>query len=191
MKPNLGSIRFSLAILAALVVSAIFSQAQAGNISFNVNVIGTLTDVAGGGGVYDYTLTLSNAGPESVESLWFGWTNGGFNVATPTNPGNLQGWSNVPDGNSIQYGGTSGTAIPSGGNGTFTFDSTSTPAQFQAGSAGPSVAYGVNAQQFGFFNTTMDSREFTPTVVPEPSTLGLVAIGSLGFLGAVRRKLRR
>jgi len=184
MKPKLSSICFSLVVLAALVVSAISGQAQ------NVNVTGTLTDVAAGGGVFNYTLTLHNAGPEAVTSLWFGWTVGNFDVANPTNVGNLQGWSSSPDGDSIQYGGTAGTEIPAGGHGIFTFSSTSTPAQFQAGTAGPSVAYGVNAEQFGIFNTTPDSLQFTPTVVPEPSTLGLVVIGSLGVLGAVLRKFR-
>src|ERR1022692_3768675 len=106
MKPKLSFIRFSLAAAAALAVSAISSQAQ------NVNVTGTLTDVPMGGGVYDYTLLLHNLGPEPVTSLWFGWTVGNFDIANPTSPGNLQGWSSIVVGNSIQYGGNPGTAIP-------------------------------------------------------------------------------
>ncbi len=182
MKLNLVSTRLSLAVAAGLAVSAIPSQAQ------NVNVRGTLSDVSLGGGVFDYTLTLQNTGPEAVSSLWFGWIPFEFNVANPSNAGNLQAWTSTIDGNSIEYAGTPGTAIAAGHPGIFTFDSTSTPAQFMAGTAGPSVAYGVNAQQFGLFGTTADSMQFTPEVVPEPSAFGLLVSSSLGLLGPLRRK---
>jgi hypothetical protein len=158
MKAKLISISYSLAAAAGLAVSALSGHAQ------NVNVTGNLTYVAGAGDVFDYTLTLSNSGPEAVESLWLGWTVGNFDIASPTAAANSLGWSIFVDGNSIQFGGTAGTALASGGSATFTFDSTSTPAQFQAGTAGSSVAYGVNASQFAIENTTMDSEEFTPTI---------------------------
>jgi hypothetical protein len=90
--------------------------------------------------------------------------------------------------NSIQFGGTPGTAIAGGGGtGIFTFDSTSTPAQFMAGTSGESWAYGVNASPFGA-TPGPDNDQFTPTLTPEPSTFGMFAIGSLGLLGAFRRK---
>jgi hypothetical protein len=135
---------------------------------------------------------LNNTGPESIESLWFGWTVGNFNVANPSSPGNLQGWSSSVVGDSIQYGGTSGSAIATGHSGTFTFDSTATPSQIAGMNGWDSVLYGVNASQFAIENTTADSLEFIPNLVatPEPSTIGLLAVGSLGFLGTVRRKIR-
>src|SRR5580658_6634262 len=108
MKPNLISICFPLAVVTSLVVSAASIHAQ------DVNVTGSLTYVAGTGGVFDYTLTLSNAGPEAIESLWLGWIPGLFDIAQPTITGNTPGWSSVLDGDSIQYGGTSGTALASG-----------------------------------------------------------------------------
>ena len=185
MKPKLSLIRFSLAVAAALAVSAISSQAQ------NVNVTATLTDVPAGGGVFDYTFTLHNAGPEAVSSLWIGWIPGVFDISNPSNPGNNLGWSSaVSFGASLQYAG--GTALASGGTGIFTFDSTSTPAQFMSHAAGDSTAYGVNAinGQLSLSLSPPDTETFNPTVVPEPSTFGLLAAGSLGFLGALRRKLR-
>jgi hypothetical protein len=187
MKPKLISIRFSLAVAAGLAVSGISSHAQ------DVNVTGTLTDVSAGGGVYDYTLILHNTGPEAVQSLWLGWALSSspvFNVISPTSPGNNLGWNNVIDGNSIQYGGTSATGIPAGGTGTFTFDSTSTPAQFMSQAAGQSVVYGVNATQFAIEDNSLHSEEFAPSVVPEPSTIGLLAIGLLGFSSPLHRKFR-
>ena len=184
MKQKFSVIRITLAVAAGLAVSAVSSHAQ------NVNVTGTLTDVPLGGGVYDYTLTLHNVGPEPVTSLWFGWKVGNFNIANPTSPGNLQAWTSTPVSSSVQYGGSPATEIPSGGFGVFTVDSTSTPAQFMAGTSGASVAYGVNAQQFGIFNTTLDSELFNPSLAPEPSTFSMVAVGSFVFLGALGRKLR-
>lgn len=188
MKLNLISSRFSLTVGAILAASAISSQAQ------NVIVNATLTDVPGTGGAFDYTFTLHNTGSEAIESLWIGWVPGVFDINSPTSVGNNRGWGSAADGDSIQYLGTAGTAIASGGTGVFTFDSTSTPAQFMSGAAGDSTAYGVNAAngQLSFVLSGADSETFNPTVVvPEPSTFGLVAISSLGLMGTLRRKFRR
>ena len=187
MKLILFSSRFSLTIGAILAASAISSQAQ------NVNVNATLTYVPAAGGVFDYIFTLHNTGPEAVESLWVGWIPGVFDINSPTGVGNNLGWTSTPDFNSIQYLGTAATAIASGGTGVFTFDSTSTPAQFMSGAAGATTAYGVNAYygQLSFYLSPPDTETFNPTVVPEPSTYGLVIMSSLGLLGAVRRKFHR
>jgi hypothetical protein len=182
MKQKLSFVRVPLAIAAALALSATTSRAQ-------VNVTATLTDVPASGGVYDYTLTLNNAGPEAVESLWLGWIPGSFNVANPTSAGNTLGWADVLDGSSIQFGGTSGTALHAGNSGVFTFDSTSTPAQFTSGTAGESTAYGVDAAQLSFTLTAGHTEVFAPTVSSAPdqtSTLGLLAVGSLGLLAVSR-----
>ena len=54
------------------------------------------------------------------------------------------------------------------------------------------MAYGVGDVQFAIHDTTLHSFEFAPTVVttPEPSTISLLALGALGFSGALRRKIR-
>jgi len=179
MKLNFG--RFSLTVGAILAASAISSQAQ------NVVVNGTLSYVPGAGSVFDYTLTIHNTGTEAVESLWVGWIPGVFDINSPTSVGNNLGWSSSADGNSIQYLGTGTTAIASGGTGVFTFDSTSTPAQFMSDAAGDSTAYGVNAAngQLSFTLSGADTETFNPTVVPEPSMAALFGIGAFG-LGLAR-----
>ncbi|HEV2331001.1 MAG TPA: PEP-CTERM sorting domain-containing protein [Verrucomicrobiae bacterium] len=186
MKLKLIPIGLSLAVAVAFAASTLPGQAQ------NVNVTTSLSYVAGTGSVYDYTLLFNNTGPESVESYWLGWVPGSFNVASPSNPGNNLGWTSTLDGNSVQYLGTSGTALAAGHSGTFTFDSTTTPAQFIAhtGLAGDSTAYGVNAAngQLSFSLSPPDTETFFLTVVPEPSTFAIFAFGLLGLLSAVRRK---
>jgi len=171
MKQTLISNLFSLAVATGLALSAVSTHAQ------DVAVTGTLTYVAAGVGVFDYTLTLHNTGSEAVESLWLGWALSStpvFNVLSPTAAGNNLGWANVVDGNSVRYGGSSSeTTIPSGGSGIFTFASTSTPAQFMSGAAGQSVAYGVNATQFAIEDNSLHSVEFLPTVVLVPPTVSI------------------
>jgi len=154
---KMNLIRLSLAVAAGLAISATSVHAQN-----NVNVTGTLTYVQGPGNVFDYTLTLSNLGPESVSSLWLGWTVGVFDIENPTAASSTLGWSPAGVGNSIQYG--PGTPLAAGASTQFFFDSTSTPAQFAAGTAGASVVYGVDASPFAIENTTAHSEEFTPTV---------------------------
>jgi PEP-CTERM motif len=188
MKPKLIPIGLSMAVAATMAASTLSSQAQ------NVNVTTSLTGIAAGGGVFDYTLTLNNTGPESIESFWLGWVPGSFNVASPSNAGNNLGWQSALDGSSVQYLGTAGSALASGHSGSFTFDSTTTPAQFMAetGQAGESTAYGVNAAngQLAFALSPPDTETFGLTVAaaPEPSTLAFLAAGSLGLLGVLRRK---
>lgn len=187
MKPKLIPIRISTAVAVSMAIFTLSSTANAG-----VTVTGSLTYVPAAGGVYDYTLTLNNTGTEAVESLWLGWIPGSFNIANPSAPGNNLGWSSSLDGPSIQYLGTAGTALAPGASGMFTFDSTTTPAQFQAqtGLAGQSTAYGVNAihGQLSLTLSPPDTETFGLTVVPEPSTLALIAIGSLGFLCFAQRR---
>jgi hypothetical protein len=176
-----------LAVAAALAASTLSSQAQ------DVNATTSLTSVMGAGGVFDYTLTLNNTGPEAIESFWLGWVPGSFNVASPSSAGNNLGWSSSLDGSSIQYGGTAGTALAAGHSGTFTFDSTTTPAEFmaQTGEAGDSTAYGVNDPNqldLSLSGEAANTETFGLTVVPEPSTFAMLALGSLVFWGVLRRK---
>jgi hypothetical protein len=168
-----------LAVAAGLALSAISARAQ------DVAVTGFLSFAPAVNGTFDYTLTLKNTGSEAVESLWLGWalsSNPVFNVVNPTDPGNDLGWASPVDGNSVQYGGSpSETFLASGNSAIFTFDSTSTPALFMSGSAGQSVAYGVDASQFAIEDNSLHSVEFSPTVVPEPSSIGLLVIGAPGI----------
>lgn len=185
MKPLLISIRFALALAAGLAASNLQALPPVGTISASA----TLSDVQVGS-TYDYTLTLQNTGTIPIESLWYGWTTTGNNLPSdPSNAGNSLGWVNTLDANSIQYSGSSATALAPNNSATFTFDSTSTPAQMTAGAAGQSVAY-AGAIQFNQGVAGESSPVFAPAQVPEPSTWGLLAIGLAGWSAAGWRKFR-
>jgi PEP-CTERM motif len=186
MKAKLISID-SLAVAAALAMATLSGQAQ------NVVTTDSLTPLGSSGGVFQYSLQVNNTGAEAIQSFWLGWIPGSFNVSSPSSAGNNLGWTSVLDGSSIQYGGTAGTALASGHSGTFTFSSTTTPAEFmaQTGQAGQSTAYGVNAAngQLSFTLSGADTETFGLTlVVPEPSTFAILGLGSLVLLVALRRK---
>jgi len=189
MKLNLIRIGFSLAVAAALDVSTLSSHAQ------DVLATGTFTDVAGTGGNFDYTVTLDNTGTEAIQSFWMGWIPGAFDVASPSDAGNNLGWTSTVDGNSVQYGGTAGTALAAGDSGTFTFDSTTTPAEIMAetGKAGESTVYGVNdPNQFdlSLAGESANTETFGLQIqaVPEPSSSAFLAAGFIAFLFVLRRK---
>lgn len=180
--PELISIRFILALAAGLAASAVSSQAQ--------NATASLSGVPATGG-FTYTLTLNNTGATALNSLWYGWTISGNNLPSlPTTAGNNLGWANDLDANSIMWINNTGTALASGQSGSFTFFSTSTPAQMTAGIAGESVAY-VNGIDFSQGVAGDSTGIITPSlVVPEPSSFALLVAGSIGLLATNWRKLR-
>jgi hypothetical protein len=176
-QPKFKSIYLTLVAVAGFAASTASSQAQ----SASGTISGTVT--AGG---YNYTITLNNTTGSSLDSFWYGWTTAGNNLPSiPSSAGNSLGWANTVSGNSIMW--TGGTALTSGQSGTFTFFSASTPAAMTALPAGESVTYvgGINFANNG-------QGIFSPVLVasPEPSSIALLAFGSLGFLAAGWRKLR-
>ncbi|HUA64719.1 MAG TPA: PEP-CTERM sorting domain-containing protein [Alphaproteobacteria bacterium] len=156
---------------------------------------GTFTEVAGTGGNFDYTVTLDNTGTEAIQSFWMGWIPGAFDVASPSDAGNNLGWTSTVDGNSVQYGGTAGTALAAGQSGTFTFDSTTTPTEIEdlTAKAGESTVYGVNdPNQFDLSlageSANTETFDLQIQAVPEPSSFTFLAAGFVTFLFVFRRK---
>jgi hypothetical protein len=185
-QPKPTSIRFTLAVVAGLVASAVSSNAQ----SATATISGT--PVSGG---FNYTILLHNTGSDFLNSFWYGWTTSGNNL--PSNPsvaGNSLGWGNILDFNSIQWENSGGSALAPGQFGTFTFFSTSTPSAITTSPSGESVVYesGTGPQTFTQDLPGTASPVFSPTLVaaPEPSSLALLTIGSLGLLASGWRKLR-
>jgi hypothetical protein len=179
MTHKLFSICLALAVAAGLAASTTSSQAQ--------GAIATISGVQAGG-VFDYTILLQNTGSTTLNSFWYGWTIGVFNLpATPTSPANSLGWGNTVSGNSIMWANSTGSALAPGQFGTFTFVSTSTPTQITTSPSGESVAY-VNGITFSE-NLPGDSTPvFSPTLaVPEPSSLGLLATGLFVLAGWFRQ----
>jgi len=182
-KPQSPSIHFTVAIVMGLAASAVSSFAQGAS--------ATISDVAVSGG-FDYTITLNNIGATSLHSFWYGWTTSGNNLpSNPSSAGNSLGWANTLFGNSIMWGDSSDTALAPGHSGSFTFFSSSTPAAITTSPSGESVAY-VGSIDFSQGSPGDSTGIFSPTLVaaPEPSSMALLAMVSLGMLAAVRRKLR-
>jgi hypothetical protein len=195
--PRLTANRFALAlaVAAGLAVSTVSSQAQ--------SATATISGVAAGGGVFDYTITLQNTGTTSLDSFWYAWTLNGNNLsAAATNPGSSLGWTDTAlEGNtSISWEGNAGNALAVGKSATFTFDSTETPSAITTSPSGESVAYvnGTGPNTFEQNDPGVASPVFSPTIAsaPEPSILGLLTAGSLVAAGSFRwpaasRKMRK
>jgi hypothetical protein len=188
-KSKSASICFALAVAVGLAVSTVSSQAQ--------SATATISGVAAGGGVFDYTITLQNTGTTLLDSFWYAWTLSGNNLsAAASNPGSSLGWIDTAlEGNtSISWEGNSGNTLAVGQSATFTFDSTETPSAITTLPSGESVVYvnGTGPDTFEENDPGVASPVFSPTLVtvPEPSSFGLLMTGALGLLAAGWWKLR-
>jgi hypothetical protein len=184
-KPKFKSIYLTLVAVAGLAASTASSQAQP------ITASATISDTAVVGG-FDYTITLKNTSTVSLNSWWYGWIQ--FQNDLPSNPsnaGNSLGWANTLSANSIMWGAAGDTPLTPGSSATFTFFSTSTPAAITTAPSGESVAYvgsidasqGVSGKSSGIFSPVLVAS-------PEPSSIALLAFGSLGLLAGGWRKLR-
>jgi len=173
----MNSIRLSLAVATVLATAIVSSHAQ--------DVTATLSWVAEGNS-YDYTVTLKNTGSVALNSFWYGWTTSGDNLSSePSSAGNSTGWANTVSGNSIQWVNTSysyygytyyyGTSLEPGASATFTFVSSSTPAEITASPSGESVAY-VGAIDFSQGNAGDSTAVFSPALVSGSNSPPLLAV---------------
>lgn len=180
----------ALAVAAGLATSTVSSSGQ--------SATATISDVAAGGGNFDYTITLKNTGTQSLNSFWYGWTQSGNNLPSdPTSAANSLGWANDLSGNSIMWENSSGTALGAGQLATFTFVSSSTLSAITTSPSGESVAY-VGGIDFSQGQAGDSTAMFSPSIapVPEPSSLGLLIVGSFVMAVSFRslaasRKLRQ
>jgi hypothetical protein len=176
-----------LALGALCVIGFVETSRAQGTLSATA----TVTETGTSGSEYDYTLTLDNTGGNAINAFWYGWTQGSFNLpGAPTSLAGPTGWTASADGNSVQFGNSTGTAIPAGETGTFTFQSTFDPAAMTSGThdgdpTGDSVAYATVAAMDSFDESDpgVASGPFVPTLnpVPEPGTFGLLATGLSGM----------
>ena len=184
---NKPTICIALAVAAGLFASAVSSHAQGAS--------ATISGVAVSGG-YDYTIVLTDTGTYNLNSFWYGWTSTGNNLAViPSSAGNTLGWGNMVQSftpSSIEWVNSTGTALTPGHSGSFTFFSTTTPTAITTAPSGGSVAY-VNGIDFSQGVAGDSTGAFSPTLttVPEPSSVALLAAGSLGLLVTGWRRLRK
>jgi hypothetical protein len=104
--PKLLPIRLALVVATALAASAATSHAQ--------SATATISGVAGGGGSFDYTITLQNTGTTSLDSFWYAWTQSGNNLSAPiSSPGSSLGWNDtaLTGSTSISWEGNAGNAL--------------------------------------------------------------------------------
>ena len=182
--------------LACLLLMFVTIRAvQAASIDASV----TISSVTAGGGVFDYTLTLNNlpTSTSSIETLWYSWIPGAdFMSTNPISTFAPSGWAaNVEhagpsDGYSVQYT-TSTAPLSPNGSLQFGFSSFITPTEL----AGHSPIFSIYLEDTTFLYSVSvesgNSEELTAETIPEPSTLALVALGTIaGVIGIVSRKLR-
>ena len=136
----------------------------------------TLTETGKSGAEFQYTLILTNTGSNPINAFWYGWILGHFDLPSATTSIKAPtGWSGAVSSASIQFGNNTGSAIPAGGVGIFTFESTSTPTAMTTGNTGgaatgDSVAYATVSAMQGFDQSDpgIASNPFVPTLLAAP-----------------------
>ncbi len=151
---------------------------------------GTFT--SSGSGPYTYSITFSNSASalSPVGSVWYSWVPGFFYLpGTPTGASAPAGWTAMVVGDSVQFSANSAGADILAGQSLsgFSYTATFTPAQLAAAAnSGVSVAYSG-----GFFSDAGNTFTVAPGSVPEPSIVGLLALGTVGLQFVRRHKANR
>jgi hypothetical protein len=169
-----------------------------------INASGTVQSTALAGGVFDYTITLTNnsSTTDPIGTFWFSWVPGqDFMGHSPISVASPAGWADrvtgggATDGFAIQWvAGANAPAFVPGSSLSFSFTSLETPAQL----AGNSPFHGsfpeLTAVLFNGAPFSADSEQIQVTVapgaVPEPSSLVLTLFGGLSMI-AYKRMGRR
>jgi len=160
----------------------------------------TLNYVAQAGGVYNYTLTLTN-NPDStsnIETFWYSWVPGlDFMTTNPISVTAPTGWGIYVE-NGAYYGGfsiqftTTTKDVTPGGSVQFQFSSLATPTDL-SGSSPVFFDYYTENTSYLYSQSVESgsSEEIFVQTIPEPSTVSLVALGIVAAVfGIGCRRLR-
>ena len=195
--------------LAGVVALSLMPSAHAQG---TINASALVTGVQDGAN-YDYTITLNNlsSSTDPIQTLWFAWFPGADllpSMPTSVNPANgwsysiqgggyfYNGYSYYYDGYSIEFTTSdSGSAVNPGGSAMFEFTSPDSPMTLSGNSPDyPSYPVGIayvyaQGASYPGYEPAGDSSSFQAVIpAPEPSSLGLLALGAV-LLFVARRKL--
>ncbi len=164
-----------------------------------INADAQLSSQAVGDGTFNYTITLHNeaSSSQSINTFWFAWIPNpsnpyGYDLLSsmPTGVTGPSGWfsfatsgsfyDSYPDGWSIEAYNYSGPAAVPGSTLTFTFNSVDSPADIAGTSHFLPISTSTSYLYSGILAGNTD--QFVVQGAPEPSTLGLLLLGSVGVL---------
>jgi hypothetical protein len=181
-------------LMKPLLLLALAGSASA--YASGIAATGTITDLPGSPGVYDYSIMLNNTGTTNIETFWFSWVPGaGFLSATPTGVTSPTGWGDklTNGGDAIQWTTTTNPLTPGSSLTGFDFDSTETPAQLALDFTGTGTGSGDPVlTSFVYIGAPLGDPgdQFVVAQTPEPGTLPLTMTGiCLTVMGLTRRRL--
>jgi hypothetical protein len=154
---------------------------------------------------YHYTISLHNTGSTPIGTFWYAWlASPVYDLLTsqPTVTSSPSGWiAPTPsfgppyDGYSIEWYNSGGNAIAPGATQAFGFSSPDSPAVLSGGSpfypsaTQTSFIYQGLPQSDPGFSFTLPAPTTAP--VPEPASLGVLALGAVALLARTRRPATR
>jgi len=184
------------------LTSALLTAALAGKAAASETATAKIsaTPIAGG---FQYNIALTNTSTDSstIGTYWFSWIPGDdYMEALPTSVVSPTGWTFHPtgsglnngpatgDGNAIQWvAGTPAADLAAGSTDNFSFDSTEPLSQLQGASSYHDHEVETTAFIYSGGPFSDAGLKITATTVPEPATLGLLAVSGSALLLRRRR----
>ena len=180
-------------LLSVLCLLGTASSVHAQSIIANAQISGQ----AAGGGGYNYTITLNNtaASTSPIGTFWYSWVPGeDFLPSSPTSVQPPTGWTDTithntfgADGYALEFIASSALINP-GSSLAFKFSSPDSPAALAGNSPFYSTTPVGTSFLYGGAPFSGASAEIVVQSVPEPSSLGVLMVGTLGLLVAGRRR---
>ncbi len=184
-------------ILLGLGAAAVIATVAPTNVQAAEVASAVITATPIGAGEYQYSVTLADTGTTTVGTYWFAWTPGdNFMPVSPTNVTSPAGWvetitSGGPSaGFAIQWKASGAASDLAAGDllSGFSFDSTLTPAQLEAPSAGDPSDPVLTAFIYSGVPFSDAGDQVTASIAPEPAETALVGFGLAVLLVSLRRK---
>ncbi|HTU27270.1 MAG TPA: PEP-CTERM sorting domain-containing protein [Pirellulales bacterium] len=188
---RIGKRRLLLAA-AAVWPAAVWLAAGGGRAEADILASAAITAQQVSPGEYQYDITLDDIGTTNIATFWYAWVPGeGFLASQPTNITGPAGWTDtVTDTYAIRWEDAATPLVAGNSLSGFQFDSSDTPSEV----FGMSVAYPTTPVDTSVVYATAppsgSSDQFVVTS-PEPSTLAMLAAGTLGLMLAARRRARK